>query len=711
MKLGHSPRGPTGRVKLPINLKEKNIRLEVGQIVHGYAYKKQETYLIQVLDKEGKTRDIFPVKTLPTIERILSGLRKNDLYPMFLPNPVEIPKEYWEEYRKAKNGYKRIELAKKYGLITDRKILVIKTLVLDIDSPYEKVYPVWEKLRGELCIEKGYQVYRTKSGNLRVYLFLAPSEFEKVWYEVKDGKRVERRKKVFLWERSNTISNNGHTHLENARELLAIIYAFFRKHGLKADSSFVGRINHPIWIEGWEIDGKKSELIEEKRGYAGKLYNLYRKAKELQRQEELWSLGKWNLSEKFWNRKPAEKRETKIKVPSFIASAQLRTLEDMARWKLAVKRLAEKYTSYRFTKVILPAVGWAEYLGLSRHDVENYLRELLPDKENLSTEIEKAYRHGRSLEFEWFGKSEKKIELNLKELTLRFLEEAEEGAPRQFILSEVFGGQNWLLQQVERFCLKEGFLSMERRKLTPGPGRKSYVYVLTEKGKSFVEALRDNEKKAEFRQVVGLETYGRKKSNIQLPSKGEQGIRSIPGQEGVGDCSSDVGSSAGVGARAQTPSSFLWKFSLSSFANNGGKVDVSRKVEGVPRDLVEKHLEDKDPKPKYDPQDPLEKAKVKRALELIGRVEQRWNLELGELPERNYRRLIFGAVRRRGRTYDLGGWGRFAPALGEVLEELGHRVFYPNLGKEPKEEPKEKELPTNEVDLSELLDENGEIPF
>jgi len=98
-----------------------------------------------------------------------------------------------------------------------------------------------------------------------------------------------------------------------------------------------------------------------------------------------------------------------------------------------------------------------------------------------------------------------------------------------------------------------------------------------------------------------------------------------------------------------------------------------------------KHLEGKEEKPRYDRGDPLEKALVRRAWELIERLESRWTLELGELPEGNYRRLIFGAIRHRNgkrRTYDLGGWGRFAQALGKVLEELGHKVLYPKTREE-----------------------------
>ena len=124
-------------------------------------------------------------------------------------------------------------------------------------------------------------------------------------------------------------------------------------------------------------------------------------------------------------------------------------------------------------------------------------------------------------------------------------------------------------------------------------------------------------------------------------------------------------------------------------AEDHGPVDIFRKVEGVPEELVKKHLEGKEPKPRYDRRDPLELALMRRAWELIEKVETRWDLELGEVPEGDYKRLIFGAVRRRNgkkRTYDLGGWGRFAFALGEVLEELGYEVIYPKTREELEDE-------------------------
>ncbi len=71
-----------------------------------------------------------------------------------------------------------------------------------------------------------------------------------------------------------------------------------------------------------------------------------------------------------------------------------------------------------------------------------------------------------------------------------------------------------------------------------------------------------------------------------------------------------------------------------------------------------------------------------RAFRLIARLKNAWLGTIGDLPNRKgYYKLVFGALRREGAgiTYELGGWGRYAFALGEILEELGHKVIYPHL--------------------------------
>jgi len=434
---------------------------------------------------------------------------------MFLPNPVKVPKGYWEEYKKGsrKNPYTRVSLAKKYDLLKDSQILKLMTLCLDIDSQFEEVFPVWEELRKRLGIDKGYSVFRTKSKNFRAYIYLEPTVIERTYEEVVNGEVVKKKKVYQFWLRPECKGPNGKTHLENVREFLHIIYAFFEKRGLKADITFPNRVNHPIWVEGWEIDGKKSELIEEKPGYAGKFYDLYRKAKKLQREENLWTFAGINLTEKFWpdkakkNRKPDRREEGKIIVPKFVAEKEISKLDDLTKWKIAVDKLAEKYDSYRFKHVILPAVGWAEWLGLPRVEVESYLREVLPDKKNFEEDIEKAYRYAKATPFEWKGK-----ELKTEDLVRKFLKKAEGGVLRQALLKEVFNGKNYLLQQVERYLLKNSYIYVRREKVKKGRGRKAYIYCLTEKGKALLRALEEGKSLNEVQKlekVVGGEEFRR----------------------------------------------------------------------------------------------------------------------------------------------------------------------------------------------------------
>jgi len=304
--------GPRGRGGSPDNKKPRipgirlpeNVFRKTRTVFITNGYRNQATYFF-ILFKEGKVRDTVPVKTSTTLRDFLEGWKEYGLLPMFLPNPVKVPKVYWDEYKKEgrRNPYKRISLARKYELLKDSRILKLMTLSLDIDSPFEEVLPVWEELRKKLGIERGYSVFRTKSGNFRAYIYLEPTRFERTYKEVVNGEVIEKEKVYEFWLRPECKGPNGKTHLENVREFLHIVYAFFEKKGLKADRTFPNRVNHPIWVEGWEIEGKKSELIEEKTGYAGKFYDLYRKAKKLQKEEGLWTFGGINLTKKFWGHK------------------------------------------------------------------------------------------------------------------------------------------------------------------------------------------------------------------------------------------------------------------------------------------------------------------------------------------------------------------------------------------------------------------------
>ncbi|HIC96791.1 MAG TPA: hypothetical protein EYP11_00090 [Aquificaceae bacterium] len=441
-------------------------------------YRGQPVYVVLLTDDKGTPIDVRIVKTRGTLNRLAK-----DYKVLIHPLPVKIPVGFWEEWKKAKTPQERLKLVKEKGLLKEENIFALTRLVLDVDTKYEEAEKEVLKLFQLLGI-KGYELGRTKSGNLRAVIYLKPLRIKK------DGIR-----EFYLSPKGR--GKNGKTHYENAKEITEIMISYLRSKGLKADRTFT-RLNHPIWY-GMHFYTRVVKVEGESW-----LYDIYGKAKELQK-EEL--------------RKASKKPKGRVIIPRFIAKHQTQALDDLLKWKIATKRLAEKHISHRFTRVIMPAIGWAKYLGLERYEVESFLKELLPDKADMDKELERAWKYGDALEFKWKGR-----DYSVEELLKRFytmLLRAEEGVSRQVILAEVFRGQNWLLQMIERFLLREGYISMEKRKLTPGPGRRSYVYTLTEKGKSFIKCLKDNDSKQVSKQVVGLSLTEEKKQ-YTTPPKEEQ---------------------------------------------------------------------------------------------------------------------------------------------------------------------------------------------
>ena len=514
MTSGHGPRGPGDKpgtfLKLELRRKVSTDprKLEDFPLCKHEGYRIQYAYVVFIsrkvvkkkngeLKEEWEPIDARVVKTLSTLNKIANEIQKKKGIRVLLhPQPVKIPKGFWKKWRKAKKGWDRKELAK--GLTKDENVFVLVCIVLDWDSPYEECEPVFLELVERLGI-KGYECGRTKSGNFRAVIYLEPLRIEKkdqpirTFYLTAQGK-----------------GRNGHTHARNFREIVAILNAYAQRKGIKADNSFK-RVNKPVWY------GESFYKRERKVHGETKLYNLYNAVKKLQAEE-----GLWETNREFWKTEKPKKTGGKVILPPFVVRIQTKRLDDLYRWQIAVRRLSEKYTTQRFTRVILPAVRWAMDLGLSRWDVDSYLKELLPDKRDMDAELERAWKYARPQRFEWYGKGGK---IDLKEKLVEFLENTEEGAPRQFLLSEVFGGQNWLLQIVERFAIREGLISVEKRKLTQGRGRKSYIYALTEKGKSFVEALRDNAQSIQLSLAVGFDLPTHKKSIYKTPPhsfRGEQ---------------------------------------------------------------------------------------------------------------------------------------------------------------------------------------------
>ncbi len=712
--------------KVKSNLKEKKLPSNV--VVFSENYKYQEACFF-LLFREGKAFDSCVVKTLATLASYLNGWEKYEILPMFLPNPVKVPKSYWEEYKKGAGRHprSRLNLVKKYGLLKDDAILKLKVLVIDIDSPYEKVLPVWEELKEKLGIKKGYWVVKTKSGNFRAYIFLEPTIYERTYKEVVNGEVKEKTVVYEFWLRPEGKGRNGKTHLENARELLHIIYAFFEKRGLKADRTFPNRINHPIWVEGWEIDGKKSEIKEVKEGYAGKLYDLYRKAKKLQKEENLWTFGGINLTQKFWPEKFKKEvaSKGKVVVPEFVAKQQIKKFDDLTKWKIAVAKLAEKHSSHRFCNVMLPAVGWAKFLDLPRDEVDEYLREVIPDKKNFDVDIEKAWANARPIEFEWKGEG-----LRTEDLIMKFLVKSKGGVLRSTLLKQVFGGRNYLLQFVERFLLKNGFVYVRKEKVKKGRGRKAYVYFLTEKGKALLEALdRGKGLRKALEEVQRLEKVAggedlvkslenkRDKKSIYITLFREQrsglvvagGEKSLSYQQSekvfVSDNITD-GAGAGAGAKAGAGAGSAGNLELSSVnLEEEKRKEKDRRTERLIKSrqiyaetwkifkVVKNHLENQG-------------VKV---------IDSRYEGSDTGLDGRKLLKLIRYLLTNEVESLNLAGWGRYAVPILEAFKEAGLlssgvKVVLPGKIKNLKPETLSEDFEDKEEESTDDFDID-EIPF
>ena len=416
------------------------------------SYNEQCCYIVQFYDPKlrlpvGATF----VKTTPTLTNILKGLEKQGLYPLILPQPVYVPgkpkewwrRPFWERYRHS-NREGKAGLIKEYGLLKDSSIYRFQTVTLDIDSPFEDVYPAWNELREKLGIEEGYQVYKTKSGRFRAYIYL-----------------------------------DGTKDLKRARELTAILYAFFEGKGFNADPTFVHRLNHPVFYEDFPLYHYK--LIEDVSGKVA-FFSLYRKVKELQKKLKLYTFKGKDLTTEIWGIKPPKRGKKKkgkgcqiIKAPAFIRKLRNESLDVFELWKLAVTSLSNKHASYRYTYVIQPAVGWAKYLGLPKGEVSGFLISLLGGEKR--RDIETGWRYASELEFrvpesvKWAGKTRDEWELKA---VAYFLEN--ERAARQELIREVFANQKWLCDLIMNGLAKKQAVSFVFE--TYGRGRPRKIFEL-----------------------------------------------------------------------------------------------------------------------------------------------------------------------------------------------------------------------------------------
>jgi len=475
---------------------------------------KEHYRVVLFLDDNLKVKDARIYATINTLNkyRAIAGRKKLNL--LVQPNPVKIPASFWEEYRKARLPEQRVKLIKRYGLLRDENAVYI-TLVWDLDSPYAEVEPVFKEFLKDIGIkEKPFSVLleRTASGRARLIISL------------------------HLWLDPTKEARNGHIHLENIKEALSIVAAYFQQKGINVDLTFIDRPNHQIWDR--VAHPKKGKYKVEKAVatlHRIKFYDLYRRLKKLQRKKGLYYLKRGdkeiNLTTYFgWRPEYRKTKKAKVlRVPKFIAERlNDRAIESLKEdlklyyWKKAVKSLAEKVSDHRYNRVIRPAVGWAKYLGLDYFEVESYLKEVL-DRDTHKTErdVKIAWNEAPELEF----KLPKGIRtLNFKTLVRETLKALAKGEISRQELIKVLGHQKWLTDLLTGTFEKVGLITSYFVKA--GRGRPKKVFVLTEKGRLVAANLKEETLNELWRVAVG--------QDFSSPdfSQYKNSVRSLKGEVG-----------------------------------------------------------------------------------------------------------------------------------------------------------------------------------
>jgi hypothetical protein len=397
----------------------------------GDGYKERQNYVI-LLMKDGKPIDIRVVKTNSTLNNFIKDkYLKKGLDILFHPNPVKLTRDFWEKYRQTENGKERLKLFKDMRILEDNNMYYIDTIYIDVDTPFSKSFKVLENLAKELDIDiNKLRIIKTKSGNLR-FAFKIKNLLPK------------------------SVNKNGNTNLLNVKEFVSIINTYFKINGCKADDSFK-RINHPVWIT------KPEEVVNEgEDDFTFKFYDLYRKAKELNRKIKQIEKNKQN-----------KRRKKNIKyLPAFVAN-NLRYKENLTILEKAVISLAKKTgRGGRYIHFLQVVAGWCKWLGLSYDEYYDLVYEYASDK---LRDIKTAWRYARELEFKEFERRKYDL-VKYAEKVIEYLK-TKGTAERQELLKEVFEGQKWLEQLVMEELSSKGIIKFEFVKAGRGRPKKVYFY-------------------------------------------------------------------------------------------------------------------------------------------------------------------------------------------------------------------------------------------
>jgi len=408
--------------------------------------------------RDSKPIDVGLVRTYPTLRVIDAKTKKEGQRILLHPYAIKIPTGFWSRWKSARTPKERLNLIKEYGLLKDEAVCKLDKIVLDIDTPFFYSAPRLENIFKSLGITQGYEIGRTKSGNTRAVIYLQ--------WKLKADKSFRKKE-----------------HIERLREAHFILLELCKRHNLKLDKTFADRINHPVWFS---FDGRFYKREIAKDGEVA-FYDLYRALKKWQASQQVWEVGGVNLTVRFWGDRRKKKKTITIQLPAFLRN-ELRTTFDedykLTLWKKAVKSLY-KGKGGRFLNFILPAIGWAKYLGLDRHEVDRYLESLLSDRDPKKNgkDLKTAWRVARELEFTLPEGRELPKTYDLAEITqkaLNYLME-KENARRQELIKDVFLNQRWLCDKVMGWLEKKGLV--ESFTLNNTGGRPAKVYTLTEEAR------------------------------------------------------------------------------------------------------------------------------------------------------------------------------------------------------------------------------------
>ncbi|MEM3290827.1 MAG: hypothetical protein QW046_04855, partial [Candidatus Micrarchaeaceae archaeon] len=420
--------------------------LDKQQQEHIFFKSKKKTsgglYVLLEFNSENTPIDAKLVRTLPTLKEIEKEVKAKDHRLLLHPYELKIQKGFWQSWKKAKTSKQRLELIKQYELLKDNSIRTIDKIVLDVDTPFETSAPKVLEIFKMLGINAGYEIGRTKSGNLRAFIYL--------------DNHINAQKKY-----------KGQRHIERLREAYYLLLELFRQYGLELDHTFADRINHPVWFS-FDDRFYKQEVVKDGNV---KFFDFYNAIKRWQKENQVWTVNNVNLTKRFWGKDiPARKKiHQQEKLPAFMRNDLVAIADEqkLKHWQKAVKTLF--YNSRgkgSYIHFLQPAIGWAKSLGLNEYDVNTYLYEFLQDRDSKKTErdIQTAWRYAREIDFSLpdYLKRITNIDLvGLSEKTLSFIQEKKEVA-RQELLKNLFFNQDWLCDKVMGYLEQKGIIKSKK---------------------------------------------------------------------------------------------------------------------------------------------------------------------------------------------------------------------------------------------------------